>query len=71
MSEDSIFSKIIRGEVPAHKLYEDDQVRIWDQRLESGVGRGKTWVVPKGAVERAKNSGSVGYRAILIEFKDT
>ncbi|MEZ6244254.1 MAG: HIT family protein [Phycisphaerales bacterium] len=28
MSEDSIFSKIIRGEIPAHKLYEDNQVVV-------------------------------------------
>ena len=25
MTEDSIFTKIIRGELPAHKIYEDDQ----------------------------------------------
>lgn len=99
------------GPIATKVIYEDEQVRIWDQRLGVGeelaphrhdldyvlvdvqgdrveaetlpgttsphqgqftleVGRGKTWVVPKGAVERAKNTGTVPYRAILIEFKE-
>ncbi len=42
---DSIFSKIIRGEVPAHKIYEDDFVIAI---LDSGpLSEGHTLVIPK------------------------
>jgi hypothetical protein len=98
------------GPIATKVLYEDEQVRIWDQHIAPGeklgphrhdndyvlvdvqgdrieaetlpgstsphqghfvleVGRGKTWVVGKGAIEHAWNSGSVAYRSILIEFK--
>ena len=91
-------------------LYEDDEVRIWDQRLDVGevlhahrhdhdyvlvdvagdkvvadtlpgtvsshhghfeldVKRGRTYFVEKGAIEEAKNTGTLPYRAILVEFK--
>lgn len=45
MSEDSIFSKIIRGEVPAQKLYEDEAViAILDI---NPLSEGHTLVIPK------------------------
>ncbi len=45
MSEDSIFSKIIRGEIPAHRLYEDDHViAILDI---NPLSEGHTLVIPK------------------------
>jgi histidine triad (HIT) family protein len=46
MSE-TIFSKILRGEIPAHKLYEDDHVLAF---LDVGpLSRGHTLVIPKEA----------------------
>ncbi len=42
---DTIFTRIIRGEVPCHKVYEDDQVFAF---LDIGpLSRGHTLVVPK------------------------
>ena len=41
----TIFAKIIRGEIPCHKLYEDDHVLAF---LDvSPIARGHTLVVPK------------------------
>ncbi len=42
---DTIFSKIIRGEIPSHKVYEDDHViAILDI---SPLSKGHTLVIPK------------------------
>ena len=42
---DTIFSKIIRGEIPCHKVYEDDQVLSF---LDIGpIVGGHTLVIPK------------------------
>jgi len=42
---DTIFAKIIRGEVPCHRVYEDDQVLAF---LDIGpLSRGHTLVIPK------------------------
>jgi histidine triad (HIT) family protein len=44
---ETIFSKIIRGEIPCHKVYEDDLVLAF---LDIGpVSRGHTLVIPKEA----------------------
>ncbi len=45
MSEDTIFSKIVRGEIPCYKIYEDDTVLAFldiEPRTE-----GHTLVIPK------------------------
>lgn len=45
---ETIFSKIIRGEIPCHKVYEDDKVLAF---LDVGpLSRGHTLVIPKEAV---------------------
>lgn len=42
---DTIFSKIIRGEIPCHKIYEDQHVLAF---LDVGpLSRGHTLVIPK------------------------
>jgi len=42
---DTIFSKILRGEVPCHKVYEDEHVLAF---LDIGpLSRGHTLVIPK------------------------
>lgn len=44
---DTIFGKIIRGELPCHKVYEDDKVLAF---LDiSPLSRGHTLVIPKEA----------------------
>ncbi|MCE7975093.1 MAG: HIT family protein [Leptolyngbya sp. PLA1] len=46
MSE-TIFSKIIRGEIPCHKVYEDEQVLAFLDIFP--LSRGHTLVIPKEA----------------------
>lgn len=44
----TIFSKIIKGEIPSHKIYEDDKVFAF---LDIGpLSKGHTLVIPKEAV---------------------
>lgn len=44
----TIFSKIIKGEIPSHKIYEDDKVFAF---LDIGpLSHGHTLVIPKEAV---------------------
>ena len=47
--EDCIFCKIVRGEIPCYKVYEDDEVLAF---LDiSQVSKGHTLVIPKNAAE--------------------
>lgn len=50
MPEPSIFTKIIRGETPCHKVYEDDRVIAF--LTISPVTDGHTLVVPKKQVDQ-------------------
>lgn len=53
MQEDSIFTKIIKGEIPAYKIYEDDQVLAF---LDiHPVQPGHTLVVPKKQVDKIED----------------
>ena len=45
---DTIFSKIIAGEIPCHKLYEDDKVLVFLDIYP--LSPGHTLVIPKEAV---------------------
>ena len=46
---ETVFSKILRGELPCHKVYEDDQVLAF---LDIGpVSKGHTLVIPKEPAE--------------------
>lgn len=45
---DTIFGKIIRGEVPCHKVYEDDRVLSFLDAFP--ISRGHTLVIPKEPV---------------------
>ncbi|HEX4450581.1 MAG TPA: HIT family protein [Kofleriaceae bacterium] len=45
---DTVFGKILRGEIPCHRIYEDDHVLAF---LDVGpLSRGHTLVIPKHAV---------------------
>jgi histidine triad (HIT) family protein len=48
--EDSIFTKIIKGEIPAHKLYEDDRTIAF--LTIQPVREGHTLVIPKTQVDQ-------------------
>ena len=49
MQEPSIFTRIINGEIPAHKIYEDDRVIAFLEMHP--LNEGHTLVVPKKQVD--------------------
>jgi histidine triad (HIT) family protein len=48
--EESIFTKIIKGDIPAHKIYEDDKTAAF--LTIQPVREGHTLVVPKAQVDQ-------------------
>ncbi len=61
--EPSIFTKIIRGEIPAHKVYEDDHVLAFLDIHPAASGH--TLVVPKAQVDRLEDLEDGDYRALM------
>ena len=65
--EDSIFTKIVKGEIPAHKIYEDDKVLAF---LDiHPVQPGHTLVVPKMQVEFVWDLEDEDYQAVMNACK--
>jgi histidine triad (HIT) family protein len=65
--EDSIFTKIIKGEIPAHKIYEDDNVLAF---LDiHPIVPGHTLVVPKKQVEFIWDLDDEDYRKLTDAVK--
>jgi histidine triad (HIT) family protein len=61
--QDSIFTKIIKGEIPAHKIYEDDKTLAL---LDIHPSRpGHVLVVPKVQVDRLEQLSDEDYTAVL------
>lgn len=48
--EDSIFTKIIKGELPSHKVYEDEKTIVFTPLHM--IGKGHVLVVPKNQVDQ-------------------
>jgi histidine triad (HIT) family protein len=65
--EDSIFTKIIRGEIPAHKIYEDDKTFAFLDIHPKTPGH--TLVVPKKQVEFVWDLGEEDYAALMSTVK--
>jgi histidine triad (HIT) family protein len=64
---DSIFTKIIKGEIPSHKVYEDDLVLAF---LDiHPVVPGHTLVIPKKQVEFVWDLPDEDYRAVMDAAK--
>ncbi|MGH7142126.1 MAG: HIT family protein [Candidatus Saccharimonadales bacterium] len=60
---DSIFTKIIKGEIPCHKIYEDEKTFAF---LDiHPITSGHTLVVPKRQIEFVWDLSSVDYRALM------
>lgn len=65
--EESIFSKIIKGEIPCHKIYEDDQTFAF---LDiHPVTTGHTLVIPKKQVEFLWDLDDETYQAVMATSK--
>lgn len=65
--EDSIFTKIIKGELPSHKVYEDDSTYAF---LDiHPIVPGHTLVVPKKQVEFVWDLEDEDYRDLMDSVK--
>ncbi len=67
MQEPSIFTKIIRGEIPSHKVYEDEKTLAFLD-IYSPV-EGHTLVIPKNQVEFVWDLGDEDYEAVMATTK--
>ena len=52
---DNIFAKILRGELPSHKVYEDDETLVIMDIMPRGDGH--CLVLPKGATRNLLDAG--------------
>jgi histidine triad (HIT) family protein len=65
--QDSIFTKIIKGEIPCHKVYEDDKTLAF---LDiHPVQPGHTLVIPKNQVEFIWDLQDEDYQAVQATAK--
>lgn len=65
--EDSIFTRIIKGEIPSHKIYEDDLVYAF---LDiHPIQPGHTLVVPKVQVDQFDELPQKDYEAVFAAVK--
>ena len=63
MQEPSVFTKIIRGELPSHKIYEDDKTLAFLD-IHPSV-EGYTLVIPKAQVDRLEDLPDEDYKAVM------
>ena len=64
---DNVFSKIIRGEIPCYKIYEDEKnLAFLDIAPES---RGHTLVIPKAEVDKVYELPDEDYVALFAAVK--
>ncbi len=64
---DSIFTKIIRGEVPSYKIYEDDKTFVF-LTIEP-TQPGQALVVPKKQVDQLWDLSEKDYQAVMATVK--
>lgn len=63
MNEPSIFTKIINGEIPSHKIYEDEKTYVF--LSIHPIQPGQVVVVPKAQVEFVWDLESEDYAAVM------
>lgn len=61
--QDSIFTKIVKGEIPCHKVYEDDKVLAFLDIHPKTPGH--TLVIPKKQVEFVWDLDDETYQAVM------
>jgi len=64
---DSIFTKIIRGEIPSHKIYEDDKTFAFLDIHPKTAGH--TLVVPKKQIDQFQDLPDEDYIALMQTVK--
>ena len=67
MNEPSIFTRIINGEIPSHKIYEDDKTLVFLDIHPAQPGH--TLVVPKVQVDRLEDLSDEDYGALMATVK--
>jgi histidine triad (HIT) family protein len=67
--QDSIFTKIIKGEIPCHKVYEDDKTFAFLDIHPTQPGH--TLVIPKKQVWQLWDLGDEDYEAVMKTVKKT
>ncbi len=67
MDEDSVFTKIIRGEIPCHKIYEDDKTFAFLDIHPASPGH--TLIVPKVQVDKIYDLPDEYYFAMFATAK--
>jgi len=65
--QDSIFTKIIKGEIPCHKVYEDDKTLAFLDIHPKQPGH--TLVIPKKQVEFVWDLDDEDYQAVMAAAK--
>lgn len=65
--EDSIFTKIIKGEIPCHKVYEDEKTFAFLDIHPKTPGH--TLIVPKKQVEFVWDLEDADYQALMVTVK--
>lgn len=65
--QDSIFTKIIKGEIASHKIYEDDHTFAFLDIHPLSVGH--TLIVPKKQVEFVWDLDDETYQALMVTTK--
>ncbi|HVX56521.1 MAG TPA: HIT domain-containing protein [Candidatus Saccharimonadales bacterium] len=65
--QDSIFTKIIKGEIPSYKIYEDDRTFAFLDIHPKTTGH--TLVIPKKQVEFLWDLEDEDYRAVMATVK--
>lgn len=65
--KDSIFTKIIKGEIPCHKVYEDDKTIVFLDIYPSSAGH--MLVVPKKQIEFVWDLDDEDYEAVMKTSK--
>jgi histidine triad (HIT) family protein len=61
--EDSVFTKIVKGEIPAHKIYEDEATLAF-LSIEP-IQPGHTLVIPKNQVDQLWDLDTTAYQAVM------
>lgn len=64
---DSIFTQIIKGEIPCHKIYEDDKTIAFLDIRPSQPGH--TLVIPKAEVDHLWDLPDEDYQALMASCK--
>ncbi len=62
--EDSVFTKIIKGEIPCYKIYEDERTLAFLDL--HGTQDGHTLVIPKVQVDHLWDLEPADYEAVMI-----